>query len=197
VPAAAQKEFDQGAKLASKGNSAAAIEHLQRAIVLYPDFIAAHNNLGAQYLKHQQLDRAAEQFRLVLEKKPKYFNSIFNLALVMLEQQDYLSAIAQLNQAIAIDGTRAAAQMLLGIALLNIGELPGAERALAKTLIIGGSNYVVAHYYLAQVHLKSKNDDEAVRALQAYLQEAPKGEFAGEAKKLLSKLASNHHLVPR
>ncbi len=190
VPVAARKEFAQGVKLARKGDPSGAIEHLQRALAIYPDYIAAHNNLGVQYLKRKQLGQATTQFRLALEKEPKYFNSIFNLALVMLERQDYPGAIAQLNQSIAIDSTRAGAHMLLGIALQNIGELPGAERALSKALIIGGTNYFVAHYYLAQVYLKSGRNDEAIRALRAYLQEAPKGEFAEEAKSLLSRLTT-------
>ncbi len=190
VPVAARKEFALGVKLAGKGDISGAAEHLERAVAIYPDYIAAHNNLGVQYLKRQQLDRAAAQFRVALAKEPRYFNSIYNLALVMLERKDYFGAIAQLNQAVAIESTRAAAHLLLGISLLNIGELPGAERALSKALIIGGANYVVAHYYLAQLYLKNSRGDEAIRALQAYLQEAPKGEFAEEARSLLKRWPS-------
>jgi len=193
VPVAAQREFALGVKLAGKGDSSAAIEHLQRALAIYPDYVAARNNLGAQYLKRKEFDQAAVQFQLALQKEPNYFNSIFNLALVMLERQDYSGAIAQLNQAIAIDNTRADAQLFLGIALLDIGQLPGAERALSRALVIGGPNYVVAHFYLAQLYLKNRDDDEAIRALRAYLQEAPKGEFAEEARRLLGNLGVGKH----
>lgn len=195
VPDAARKEFIQGVKLAEKGDLAGAIEHLRRAVVIYPEYTAAHNNLGAQYLKRKELDLATEHFRLALRNDPKYFNSVFNLALVMLERHEHLSAIAQLNQAIAIDSSRAAPHMFMGIALIDVNELPGAERALSKALILGGTDYAVAHYYLAQVHLKNKSEEQAKTSLKAYLQEAPKGEFAGEAKDLLSRLSGRGPLA--
>jgi tetratricopeptide (TPR) repeat protein len=191
VPVAARKEFSQGVKLAGKGDTSGAIEHLQRAVAIYPDYVAAINNLGVQYLKLKEFDEAAAQFHLALEKEPRYFNSIINLTLVMLERQDYMGAIARLNEAIAVDSSRAPAYLLLGISLLNVGELIGAERALSRALLTGGADCVVAHYCLAQLYLKSGRDDEASRSLRAYLEEAPKGEFAKEAKSLLNRLTSH------
>jgi tetratricopeptide (TPR) repeat protein len=168
----------------------AAIAHLQRAIAIYPDYLAARNDLGAQYLKLKQFEPAAEQFRLVLDRNPKYFNSLFNLALIMIERKDYAGAIVQLNQAIAVDQARPAGHFWLGIAFLNLGELSGAERELSKALITGGANFAAAHYYRAQIHLKNKNEVEAVRSLKAYLEEAPRGEFVADARQLLKRLST-------
>ncbi|MGH9836535.1 MAG: tetratricopeptide repeat protein, partial [Blastocatellia bacterium] len=106
VPAAARKKYGQGVKLVGKGDAEQAIDHFQQAIAIYPDYVAAHNDLGAQYLKLKQFVRAAEHFRLALEQNPKYFNALFNLALVRMEERDYAGAIAQLNQAIEIDSSR-------------------------------------------------------------------------------------------
>jgi tetratricopeptide (TPR) repeat protein len=185
---AAQKEYDQAARLAGKGDARQAIERFQRAIAIYPDYIEARNDLGAQYLKLKRFDEASEQFRIVLEKNPRYFNSRFNLGLVLIERKDYAAAILQLNQAVAIDGARAAPRLWLGVALLQTGDLPGAESELTRALITGGANFIAVHYYLAQVYLRRGDSADASRSLKAYLEAAPKGEYAEEARMLLKKL---------
>jgi tetratricopeptide (TPR) repeat protein len=188
APAAARKEYSQAARLVGKGDTQQAIERFQRAIAIYPDYLNARNDLGAQYLKLKRFDEAAEQFRLVLEKDPKYFNSRFNLGLALIEKKDYAAAIAQLNQTVAIDSAQPAPRLWLGVALLQTGDLPGAERELSRALITGGANFIAAHYYLAQVYLRRGDSGEATRALKAYLDGAPKGEYAEEVRRLLKKL---------
>jgi tetratricopeptide (TPR) repeat protein len=188
APPAAQKEYAQAVRSAGRGDTRQAVERFQRAIAIYPDYLEARNDLGAQYLKLKRFDEAGEQFRIVLEKNPQYFNSRFNLGLVLIERKDYAAAIAQLNQAVAIDSALPAPRLWLGVALLQTGDLPGAERELSRALITGGANFVAAHYYLAQVYLRRGDSAEASRALKAYLEGSPKGEYAEEARLLLKKL---------
>jgi tetratricopeptide (TPR) repeat protein len=106
----------------------------------------------------------------------------------MIERKNYAAAINQLNQAISLDSSRPVARLWLGVALLEINDLPGAERELSKALIMGGGDFTMAHYYLAQVYLRRGDATEAMSALKIYLEEAPKGEQAGEARALLKKL---------
>jgi len=188
APPAAQKEYNQAVRWAGKGEARQAVERFQRAIAIYPDYLEARNDLGAQYLKLKRFDQAAEQFRIVLEKDPRYFNSRFNLGLVLIEQKDYAASIAQLNQAVTIDGAAPAPRLWLGVALLQTGDLPGAERELSRALITGGVNFVAAHYYLAHIFMRRGDSAEASRALKAYLEASPKGEYAEEARLLLKKL---------
>jgi tetratricopeptide (TPR) repeat protein len=188
IPPAARKKYEQGVKAVEKGNVYQAVEQFQQALVLYPDYIAAHNDLGAQYLKLKQVGPALTQFQLALEQNPKYFNARFNLALVRVEQKNYAEAVSQLRLALALDSSQPAAHLWLGIALLDLGDPPGAERALSKALIMGGQAFAAAHFYLAKLYLKRGETTEAVHALKAYLAELPGGEYAEEAKLLVKKL---------
>jgi tetratricopeptide (TPR) repeat protein len=188
APPAAQKEYNQAVRWAGKGDARQAVERFQRAIAIYPDYLDARNDLGAQYLKLKRFAEAAEQFRIVLEKNPGYFNSRFNLGLVLIEQKDYAAAITQLNRAVAIDGALPAPRLWLGVALLQTGDLPGAERELSRALITGGANFVAAHYYLAHIFMRRGDSAEASRALKAYLEGSPNGEYSEEARLLLKKL---------
>jgi hypothetical protein len=97
VPVAARKEYELGLKLVNKGDFTQAAEHFQQAISLYPDYLAARNDLGAQYLKLKRLDEAEKLFQGVIEEDPKNFNAKFNLGLVRIERKNYLEAISRIK----------------------------------------------------------------------------------------------------
>lgn len=191
APPAARKAYAQAVKLIAKSRRTEAIQQLQQALTLYPGYLAARNDLGAQYLKLKQFQEAAQEFQRILETDANYVNAHFNLGLVWLEQQRYGEALAQLRQAMTLDQSRPDVQLWLGVALLETNDLPAAERALTKALITGGHELAVAHFYLAQLYLRRGDSTASARALKIYLEEAPKGEQAEEAKTLLKKLGTS------
>ena len=191
-PVQARREYERALGLIAKGDPKKAIEHLTQAIAIYPYYLAARNDLGAQYLKLKQFDQAAEQFVINLKRDPKYFDSRLNLGLVLVELKKYADAIDQFNEAISIDSARPAAHLWLGIALLQNNDLSGAERELMKILFIGDPQFSVVHYYLAHLRLRRGDRKEAIYELRAYLEEAPTGEQANDARHLLEKLKANN-----
>jgi tetratricopeptide (TPR) repeat protein len=190
VPAPAKKEYEIGLKFVSKGDVPQASSHFKDAIALYPDYLAARNDLGAQCLKLKRVDEAEEHFLQVLEKDEKNLYARYNLGLVRVERKDYANAIAEMNRAIAIDSSFGPAHLWMGVGLLETGDLPGAERELTRALIIGGQDCLPAHYHLARAYLMRGDPNEALRAVRSYLEESPRGEYAKEAKELARKLES-------
>lgn len=188
VPADAKREYNTGLKFVAKGDFLKAATHFSAALSIYPDYLAARNDLGAQYLKLKRVDEAEQHFLIVLDNDPKNFNARFNLGLVRIERRDYADAISQLNQAMAIDGGRPVAHLWLGVSMLETGDVPNAERELTKALVMGGSECVAAHYYLARIYIKRGDISEASRAIRAYLSESPKGEYEKEVRELQKKL---------
>jgi len=189
VPANARKEYELGLKLVNKGDFKNAALQFEKAVSIYPEYLAARNDLGAQYLKLKRIDEAEQAFQMVIEKDPKNFNAKFNLGLVRVERKDYQDAISQLNQAIVIDSTRPVARLWLGIALLESGSVPAAERELTKALIMGGPECIAAHYHLARIQFSRGDISEAALSVRAYLEESPKnGEYVKDAKELEQKL---------
>jgi len=188
VPSAAKKQYELGLKSVSKGKFQEAANYFQEALAIYPEYLAARNDLGAQYLKLKQLDEAQKNFELVLTNDPKNFNAKFNMGLVQVERHNYNEAIALLNQAIAIDSTRPVARLWIGIAKLERGDLEVAEGELTRALIMGGDECVAAHYHLARIYMNRGAVAEAARSVQAYIQMAPRGEFIKEAKELETRI---------
>ena len=188
VPASAKKEYEVALKRVNKGDVSQAAEHFQQAIAIYPEYLAARNDLGAQYLKLKRVDEAEAHFRMVLERDPKNLYATFNLGLGRIERRDYPGAISQLQLAIAIDSSWPTARLWLGFAMLEMGDLPAAERELTKSLVMGGSDCVAAHYHLARAYVMRGDGKEASRAIKAYLEEAPHGEYVKEARELAKRL---------
>ena len=188
VPDAARKEYQLGLKFVAKGDVKNAATHFQQALSIYPEYLAARNDLGAQFLKLKQIDEAEKHFQTVIANDPKNFNAKYNLGLVRIERKDYVGAISELNQAIVIDSTRPVARLWLGVALLETGDMAAAERELTKSLVMGGNECIAAHYHLARIYVSRGDVAEASRAVRAYLDEAPKGEFVNEARQLEKRL---------
>lgn len=190
VPSAAKKQYEFGLKFVNKGNFQQAAVHFQEAVSIYPEYLAARNDLGAQYLKLKQLDEAEKHFQIVLSNDPKNFNAKFNMGLVQVERQNYEEAIGLLNQAVAIDSTRPVARLWIGIAKLELGDLESAEGELTRALIMGGIECIAARYHLARILMMRGDLTEAARSVQSYIQLAPRGEFAKEAKELARQIES-------
>ena len=190
VPATAKKQYELGLKSVAKGDVNTAALRFEAALSIYPEYLAARNDLGAQYLKLKRIDEAEKHFQTVLADDPKNFNAQFNLGLVRVERKAYADAIRELNKSIVIDNTRPVARLWLGFALLENGDLGNAERELTKALVMGGPQCVAAQYHLARIYLARGDKNEALRALHAYLDEAPKGEYAAAAKQLEKQILS-------
>ena len=191
VPPAAKKQYELGLKFVNKGNFQQAATHFQEAVTIYPEYLAARNDLGAQYLKLKQIDVAEKHFEIVLQHDPKNFNAKFNMGLVQIERRNHAEAISLLQQAIAIDSTRPVARLWIGIAKLEMGEIEIAEAELTRALIMGGDECVAAHYHLARIYLTRGDRLEAARSVRSYIQLAPKGELIKEAKALAHQLEND------
>ena len=80
---------------------------------------------------------------------------------------------------------------------MQTGELQDAERELSKALIESNSDFVVAHFYLAQLYIKKGDNAEAERELKIYLEKPPDNEYAEEARSLLKRLEAGARPVPK
>lgn len=188
VPGPAKKEYEKGIKLAQEGKLDEAIARFKQAIAIYSNYLMARNDLGVQYLKLKRTTEAAQEFEAAIEINPKAFNPRLNLGIVLVEQKKYTDALDQLRLAASIDSSSPAAHLYLGIALVETDEIDTALRELSSALSMGGLEYAIAHYYLAHVHMKKGQREEAISALNTYLEKSPKGEQSARARELLDQL---------
>ncbi len=182
IPAQAKKEFELANGAVKSGKITDAIAHLRKAIAIYPAYLMAHNDLGAQLLAQGKLDEAAVEFRRAIQLDDKAFNPRLNLAIVFVQQHKFSAAVATLTPALALQPNSPAAILYHGLALEGIGDLTGAEHELRIAYDLGGAAYAVALFHLGQIYMNAGEREKARKAFESYVHAAPSGPNTAEAK---------------
>jgi hypothetical protein len=101
IPGKAVDEYEKAMKEASKGNRAKAVDGLQRAIKLAPDFYEAQHTLGIQYLALQKYDEAENALIRARDLSPKAAEPLTNLGNLYYQKGELQSDSGQKEEAVA------------------------------------------------------------------------------------------------
>lgn len=188
VPPKARTEFERASKASQEGKPEDAITHLRRAIDLYPNFMMAHNDLGAQLLEQGKLDEATSELQRALQIDDKAFNPHLNMGIVLVKQQRYAEAAEMLRKAVALQSTSPIAHLYLGLALKGTENLDGAEAELKTAYSSGGADLSLALFELGDLYMKRGDRTLAREAFELYLRQFPNAANAAQARRLVSVL---------
>ena len=187
VPGKAVDEYEKALKDSSKGNSSSAVERLERAIKLAPDFYEAQNTLGLQYLKLQKYDDAETALLRATELGPKAAEPLINLGMLYYQRGETLTdsgkpdeaattfqkATKVLEQSVQLSPQSAAAQSYLGAALYKTGVYDRAESTLNRALQLDDQQHD-ARLMLINVYVKQTRYEDALGLIKTYLIKNPK-----------------------
>ena len=166
LPAGAIKEFRRSEKCVGSGDFPGAVQHLQRALKVDPQFIEAHNNLGASFMQLQRYEDAIAEFDAASAIDSKMEAPYRNKSLSLFLLRRYPEAEAAARQALEISPEHKASRYTLGRALAAEGSAsPEAERLLRDAL----SEFPEARLPLAQVLLNRCANLDAAAELRTYL----------------------------
>lgn len=188
VPEKARKEFDRANALVKEGKHEEAIEHFRKAVAIFPQFLMAHNDLGAQLLEQGSFDEAEREFRHAIAIDPKAFNPQLNLGILLVRQQRFAEASDALRKALALESNSASAKFFLGLSLLGQEDYSGAESELKAAYALGGTQYALALFHLGEVYMNRGERALALQAFEAYLREVPNAANADQTRKMIALL---------
>lgn len=196
VPQNALDFYQKGTAAAQKGNAQSAVEFLSKAVAAHPNFPLALNELGLQYLKLKQMDKAAETYEALLKLKPAdaagHLNlgiALYNQGITLVGQQKWDDAQkkldaseAQLREAIKLNHPGPAAHYYLGMLLIKFKAFDEAQKELELAISNGGENLALAHKFLGGVYMSTHKNKEAADELEKYLKLEPKAPDASQIK---------------
>ena len=185
-PKKAVEEYEKAIEDAEKGNSKKAIDRLEKAVKLAPDFYQAQNNLGVQY---QQLGRyrdAERTFHLTRELSKSAAQPLVNLGSMYLEEGQaqigagrneegdatFGKAVVSLEEAITLNAFSAPARYFLGSALFKTTAYDRAETMLVRALELDDQMHEV-RLMLVNVFMKQQRYQEVLGQLAAYIEDNP------------------------
>jgi hypothetical protein len=104
IPPPASKEFRKGAEILNQKKSPrAGIEHLQKAIALYPGYFEAYFLMGMAYLQLNSPGEARDALRQAINLNPKSIEPYYPLATLLMSAKQYGEAERLLLQAQELD----------------------------------------------------------------------------------------------
>ena len=184
-PKKALQEYEKALEQNRKGDRTRAIQHLEEAVKIAPDFYHAHNNLGVAYLALQRFRDAEKQYRIAKELNPSAQQPLVNLAILFITESDSRrsegrdvygklldDAMDSLDAAIKIRPGSATAHFYLGTAYYKSEFYKEAEQSLKKACELD-SSMSVARLMLVNVYLKQKRWNDLVEQLDIFIKQNP------------------------
>jgi tetratricopeptide (TPR) repeat protein len=166
IPSKAAKEFERSQKAFQAGDVNTSVEHLQKAVKIYPSFVQAHNVLGLRYLQLGEYQKALAEHETALAIDPHSAQTHQDVAMALLLLNRYPEGEAEARQAMDLDPQAPASRYLLGRAIVGQGRVtPEAlEMLRSSETAFPDASLVVAHIMFGQGRI-----NEVVVELRAYL----------------------------
>ena len=167
VPPKALKELRRSQNALSSGDLRSSALHLEKALRVYPDYLEAHNALGARYFALREYQKAAVEFQKAIDLDPHTWQPFNNLSAALFLLQRYPDAEAAARRAIDLDPQNSTARYMLGCILATEKHNPWqAIEMLRQTQ----DKFPDARLLVAQVLLRQGDVDQAKNELRNYLQ---------------------------
>jgi Tfp pilus assembly protein PilF len=202
VPQDALDFYQKGTAAAQKGNAKSAADFFGKAVAAYPNFSAALSDLGVQYMKLGQMDKAAETLEALVKLKPNDATAHLDLGIAFYNQSTSLytekkldeaaqkadQAVTQFREALKLNSPGPTAHYYLGMTLIKLKQYDEAQKELELSISNGGENLAQAHRYLGGLYASAHKNKEAADELEKYLKLDPKAPDAERIKAMVKDL---------
>ena len=141
---------------------------LKEALAKKPGLALAHFNLGLVYEGQGRNDQAIESYEAELSANPKAYRAAFNAAKLLQRSGRTNEAVAHFRKVVEIEPMFGTGQLYLAKALLDAGDLAGAEQWARAGLKNKPEPRMapLGHYVLADVYEQRGNAAEARREVE-------------------------------
>jgi tetratricopeptide (TPR) repeat protein len=193
--AAIKKLFEEGVTASRSGDHDVAIGKFNEAAAQLPGCFDCYYNIGFAEAQKKDYPKAEEAFKKAIELKPDYVEAYNGLATVYNAQKKFDDAQAASQKAaelaVASGGAGAAggvdALYNQGVIAWNAGRAEDAKKSFEEALKLD-PKHANSHYQLGMCFINLGKMPEAVAEFESYLQVAPDGQYAAQAKALVSQL---------
>lgn len=166
VPGKARKDFAAAEKKTQSGDYSGALNLLEQAVNIDPEYVEAHNNIGCRLLNLNRPEEALAAFRRALEIDPNVPYTQGNIAAAMLFLHRPVEAEAAARAAIELDGASSKGRFLLGLALVQQSKF---TLEAAQNLRKSENDFPRARLAAAAVLERLGQVNEAKQELKGYL----------------------------
>lgn len=173
IPDKAVAERKRAQAALERRNAEAAVEHLEKAVELAPDYADAWNDLGVLANQRKDFARAEEYFREALAAAPDEFAPLVNLGGVLLAQQKLPEAVRVNRQAVEARPEDALANAQLGLCYFYLQQEGWALKYLLEAKRLDPGHFTHPQAFLAEIHTRNGRYAAAIRELEDLAERYP------------------------
>jgi tetratricopeptide (TPR) repeat protein len=187
--------FSEGVTLSNEGKHDEAIAKFNQVIADVPKCVECYQNIGTVYTRKKEYDKAEEAFKKALEIKPDSADAYNGLATVYNAQKKFNEAAEASAQAQKFGaagtagggGANAGTVFNQGVIAWNAGKIPDAKKLFEQAVQLD-PKLADAHYWLGMATVNEGKLPEAAKHFEEYLKLAPTGQYAEQAKSILTSI---------
>lgn len=188
VPKAATELYEKALESERTGDTNKALQQLQQAVTLYPDFSLALNEIALIHQRLGQFDKAADALAEAIRSSPDIFELRLNYGIVLLKNNRLSDADVQLKRAIELKDTSTLAHLYRGKLLIQMRNYAEAEPELQRVIKLGGDDVPTAYRFLGALYKERGDNKAAIDALEKYLKLNPKVKDAESVRQIIKEL---------
>jgi VWFA-related protein len=185
APKNARKEYDKGYLQLIRKDLPAAVEHLGRAIAMYPNFVAAHDALGIAYLNLGQYQQAHSEFAQAIALDDHLPGSFLDLGCAQMQLEHYAEAEESLRKASSMAPLDLVLLTALTYAEFKNRNYPAVIATARHVHRRKHQDAALVHLFAAGAWEAQSHLSEAQEELETLLSEDPKSPLLAQLRKLL------------
>ncbi|MFN8062051.1 MAG: tetratricopeptide repeat protein [Vicinamibacterales bacterium] len=185
-----KKAFDEGVTANTAGDFDGAVAKFTEASTINPACYQCQFNIGAAYMQKKDYANAETFFKKAIEMKADYGQAYSALANLYNVQKKFDEAAKMSAEAAKLGGAAggdADAVYNQGVILWNAGKIAEAKTQFEETIKLK-PDYADAHYWMGMANLNEGKMPDAAGHFEEYLKLAPTGQYAAQAKGVLSQI---------
>jgi tetratricopeptide (TPR) repeat protein len=188
VPELARKEFERGSDLLQKSaQHSEGLAALKKAVEIFPNYFAALELLGTEYVKQQQYELAVPVLTKAVEVNRRAYPSLYALSVAQHSLKELPQAVESMRRAITLNQGSVNANLWMGMLLRQSNKLDEAETYLRQADKLAESKNPDAHWQLALLYNQLKRYREAADELEVFLKTQPDSKDTELIKKLIER----------
>jgi tetratricopeptide (TPR) repeat protein len=182
VPEAAKQAFALGMKNAEEGKIDQAIQNMQNATKIFPEYFDAHLQLGNTVLKTEQFNLAIAELDLARQINPNDERTYQSFGLLMMKQKNFPVAVAVFAEAARLNPSNPMNAVMRATALIHqaassaddrVFLLGRAEVAINQAATLSETKLKPDSMTLALFHELRGDPAKAAAELESYVQKNP------------------------
>ena len=192
VPEKARKEFDKANQDMARQDWKGALERLNKAVAIYPQYAAAYNNLGVLYSRLEDYVHEQEALEKAISLNDHFAPALENMGKLCLRQKKIPQAETLLEKAVSADpGNTSSLTLLAEAQYMNHHFDAAIASARQVHAVLHHPSFV--HYIAARAWQQEGQQTEVLAEFKTFLQEEPSGPRADYVRADMAKIENSQH----